>query len=54
MKYSVFVWVKLVSYLCAATVLLSVCLATVVPHILFELSAKLVDKLRDGLQSMDI
>lgn len=54
MKHSVFVWAKLVSYLCVATVLLLVCLTTVVPHTLFKLSSKLVDKLRDDLQNMDI
>lgn len=54
MKHSVFVWVKLVSYLCAAMVLLLVSMTTVVPHILFKLSSKLVGKLRDDLQNMDI
>lgn len=54
MKNSVFVCVKLVSYLCAATVLLLVCLTTVAPYILFKLSSKLIDKLGDDLQNMDI
>ena len=54
MRHSIFVWVKLVSYLCAAALLLAVSLITLIPHILFELSSKLVDKLRDDLQNMDI
>lgn len=54
MRHSVFVWIKLVSYLCAAMVLLLVSMATVVPHILFKLYSKLVDKLRDDLQNIDI
>ena len=53
MKHSILL-VKLVSYLCAAALLLAVSLITLIPHILFKLSSELADRLRDDLQNMDI
>ena len=48
------VWLKLISYLCAAIVLVLIGLATLVPHVIFKLSIKLALLLRDDLENMDL
>ena len=51
---NVIVWLKLVSYLCAAIVIVLIGLATLVPHVIFKLSTKLVLILRDDLEKLDL
>lgn len=51
---NVIVWLKLVSYLCAAIVIVLIGLATLVPHVIFKLSIKLALILRDDLEKLDL
>ena len=51
---NVIVWLKLVSYLCAAIVIGLIGLATLIPHAIFKLSRKLALILRDDLEKLDL
>lgn len=51
---NVIVWLKLVSYLCAAIVLGLIGLVTLIPHVIFKLSRKLALILRDDLEKLDL
>ena len=51
---NVIVWLKLVSYLCAAIVLGLIGLATLIPHAIFKLSRKLALILRDDLEKLEL
>ena len=48
------VWLKLVSYLCAAIALGLIGLATLVPHVIFKLSRELSIMIRDDLEKLDL